>query len=151
MKNNLLVKRTDKGFGESPLHAPKKDGDVGYDLTVSEDTIIMPAAMNGSGFATSVPCAVKVKIPDGYFCQVLGRSSAANKRGILVHTAVIDNGYTGQMFACCWNMGKTAITVKAGERLAQLVFFPMTVLELQEVEELPETSRGESGFGSTGA
>ena len=126
---------------------PKKSGDVGFDLVVSEDCVLKP----GSTVMTQyiVPAGVSIKCPEGFFCIIVGRSSAA-KRGIDVQLAVIDTGYTGPMFACCHNLTPYEIEIKKGDRLAQVVFLPSYVPSLIEVAELPSTERGETGFGSTG-
>lgn len=140
--HKILVKKQSEHEG---IHKPKKAGDVGFDLVTSEDTVL--EALPGS--AVVVPAGVNIKIPDGYWCQIVGRSSAA-KMGVLVHTATIDNGYTGQLFACCWNMTGKPIKIEKGTRLAQVVFHEINTFELEEAEELPQTERGDSGFGSTG-
>ncbi len=142
-KKRVLVK---KAHPDGGIHRPKKTGDQGYDLVVKETTVVPP----GPGKAMTVPAGVHIKIPDGYWCQILGRSSSANKKGLLVHTAVIDTGYTGEMFACVWNMTGEPIIVEKGERLAQVVFFPEQHFDFEEVDQLPTTERGETGFGSTG-
>ena len=143
--NKIQVKRHDKEHN-GMLH-PAKPGDVGYDLVSSEDFELPPHGSANNAFI--VPAGVSIKIPEGYFCQILGRSSSA-KRGIGVQTAVIDCGYTGPMFACCWNMTSESIMIKKGEKIAQVVFFPISLFPIVEVEELPHTDRGATGFGSTG-
>lgn len=144
LNNKLLIKRHSKNGG---LSLPQKDGDVGHDLFVSEDTTIQPIPQPT---ASLVPSHVSVKIQDDHFCQILGRSSAANKRGLLVVSAVIDNGYLGELKVCVFNLTGQPVEVKKGERLAQVVFFPMCIPQTKEVKELPETERGTSGYGSSG-
>jgi dUTP pyrophosphatase len=134
---------------QCPILKPHHKGDVGYDLVVTEHTILEPLPSQ-EGFSTNVPCKVQIKIPEGYYAQIVGRSSTAHKRGILVHTATIDNGYTGELFACCWNMGSEQKIVRAGERIAQIIFLPLFTPELKLVDELALTERNERGFGSTG-
>lgn len=140
----ILVKRLGEDGG---IHAPKKPGDVGFDLECSEDFTLPPHGTAANAFI--VPAGVSIKTPEGYYCQIVGRSSAA-KRGIGVQTAVIDTGYTGPMFACVWNMTSETIQIKKGDRIAQVVFFPSCTFGMEEVAELPETERGATGFGSTG-
>ena len=134
---------------QSPLHKPKMDGDVGHDLEIQKDTWVLPTWLR-AGKAQTIPCGVRMKIPQGLFCQIMGRSSSANKKGLLVHTAVIDENYTGKMFACTFNLSLFPKKVKKGERLAQVVFFKAHMPEIIKVDELPITTRGEKGFGSTG-
>lgn len=140
----ILVRR--QGPDHAGIHQPKKAGDVGYDLVVSETTTIPPLPAK----PVIVPAGVNIKIPAGYWCQIVGRSSAANKLGLLVATATIDEGYTGQLFACTWNLGDKPVTVERGERLGQVVFHKINTFDMEEVAELPKTERGETGFGSTG-
>lgn len=126
---------------------PKMDGDVGYDLVCSEDFILPP---HGSALTASiVPAGVSIKSPDGFFCQIVGRSSAA-RRGIGVQTAIIDNGYTGPMFTCSWNMTDKPILIRKGDRIAQVIFLPMYIFPIKVVDKLPDTTRRDAGFGSTG-
>ena len=67
-----------------------------------------------------------------------------------VVNGVIDNGYTGELFACCWNRTGKDIKVEKGTRLAQFVLLPMFVPGIKEVDALPQTQRGDTGFGSSG-
>lgn len=138
-----------KAHKDATLASPQKNGDVGYDLYVNEDTEIPRGLM--SNRATLILSKIHIKIPDGYFCIIMGRSSAANKLGLMVVPAVIDNGYTGELSACVFNMTPSPIKVSKGERVAQLVFFPMCLPQMINVEKLPKTERKMEGFGSTGA
>jgi len=127
-----------------PLPKPKKEGDVGFDLYASEDTYIPPR----NQIPIDVPTGCKVKIPEGYWMAIVPRSGALSK-GILIPYSVIDNGFTGELLARCFNMTDVEVTIQAGVRLAQFVIFPIFTPGIQEVNELPKTERGESGFGST--
>jgi dUTP pyrophosphatase len=140
----IMLKRTEAAMGQ-PKPEPKKPGDVGYDLYTTVETVIPP--MGASMIPVETGCAVK--IPDGYWLDLRGRSSAA-KRNLLVVPSVIDTGYTGPLFSCVWNMTKEPVTVLVGDRLAQLVLHKAIVLPVVDVDVLPETVRGASGFGSTG-
>lgn len=144
MVHDLVVQVVGDG-----IVSPQKEGDVGYDLVVQQNTFIPPFGEN-NGVATIVPVSANIKVPDGYFAEIVGRSSSANKKGILVHTATIDNGYTGQLFACVWNMSNEKKYAEEGERLAQVIFLKAYMPRIKQVEELPKTGRGDTGFGSTG-
>ena len=148
-ETTVLVKKLN-GSELCGVHTPKKAGDVGFDIEVSEDTVV-PARGGLSGLATTIPCNAAISMPRGVWCQILGRSSAANKKGLVVNTACIDQGYVGPLFASCWNVTERDIVVKKGDRVAQVVFFNSLLPKLDEVDALPETQRGSSGFGSSGA
>ncbi len=140
----LLIKRSEEAK-EFPISHPKKEGDVGYDLYTSEDTMI--PALNST--PVNIPTGIQVKLPPKTWGDIRSRSSSA-KKGIEVVSCVIDNGYTGPLFACCYNRTKEDIMIKRGERLSQFVIHPICTPQSIEVDDLPETERGGSGFGSTG-
>lgn len=140
----LLIKRDDPAKVYD-LPTPKKAGDVGYDLTVVARTVI-PRAGNA---AVHVPSGLAMKLPKGHWAEIRPRSSAA-KRGIIVVPCVIDEGYTGPLYAQAYNITELPIVVEVGERIAQVVLHRSSVPKTIEVDVLPETERGATGFGSTG-
>lgn len=135
----------DEKARQFPLPTPKKAEDVGFDLYTKEDTIIPPNEKT----PTDVPTGIKIKLPKGYFALVINRSSTPRNLGIEVVPGVIDTGYTGELYACCFNRTGHGIMVKAGTRLAQFIVLPAIVPKVIEMDELPRTERGETGFGST--
>jgi len=141
--DKVLVKHNSEHGG---INTPAKQGDCGYDLIVAEDMVIEP---HGE-LPVDVPCNVSIKIPEGYWAMIINRSSTTRKLGLRVVSGVIDNGYTGPLYACVYNMTNQPVEVKKGMRLAQLIFFPLITPACQKVDELPKTERGEDGFGSTG-
>lgn len=128
------------------LQLPKKEGDVGYDLVTSEDVWIQPRTWTSVCVATGV----RVKVPDNCWGLIINRSSTPDKRGLIVMNGVIDGGYTGHLYAAVWNMAEDRVQIKKGERLAQLILLPALVRPVSVVLDLPETQRGQAGFGSTG-
>jgi deoxyuridine 5'-triphosphate nucleotidohydrolase len=134
----------DKDVRDLPLPRQAKPGDIGLDLYVSDDTLI-PA-----GGWCSVPSRVRLAPPDDVWFLICGRSSTLHKRGILVPQSVIDSGYRGDIFSLCYNITKNDVLVKRGERVAQLVPLPLTMMHFVETDNLPTSHRGSSGFGSTG-
>ena len=126
------------------IEAPKKDGDTGYDLVIGED-VLLPAH-------TKIPINtrtyVAVKIPSGFWGAIVPRSSA-NKRGIKIPFSTIDEGYIGELFSAAHNDTDEDILLKKGDRISQLVIQPRFCPEIAVVKELPQTERGETGFGST--
>lgn len=142
----LLIKMDEKAQ-KYEVPSPKKKGDVGYDMYCTEDIEI--PAYKGKKDVRNVPSGLSMKLPEGYWAEIRPRSSTA-KRGLEVTMNTIDNGYTGPLFTQVRNLGNRKIKIKAGERLAQIVIHKIHTPKVEVVNELPETERGDSGFGSTG-
>jgi dUTP pyrophosphatase len=126
-----------------PLRAHADD--AGLDLTSLETLFIEPKehVMLGVGVA----CA----IPDGSVGLVLGRSSL-NKKGVLCHAGVIDAGYRGELKVVLHNLSRETVRISQGDRIAQLVLVPLTLVAVTEVTSFQSiTTRAGNGFGSTGA
>lgn len=139
----LNVKLTDG----APLPRHAKPGDAGLDLTSRETVEIAPqgTVMVGTGVA--------VEIPEGHVGLCFPRSGLASKRGINITNCVgvIDAGYRGEIKAPLYNAGHETQVVERGERVVQLVVVPFVSCECVSVDELSDTARGTSGFGSSGA
>jgi dUTP pyrophosphatase len=91
-------------------------------------------------------------IPEGYEGQVRPRSGLALKQGVGIPNApgTIDADYRGEVKVILINLSTSPVTIKQGDRIAQLVICPIVRAELLLSGELPETGRGAGGFGSTG-
>ena len=130
------------------IEAPKyaKPGDAGIDLRSAIDIWMRP------GQIFNVPTGVKVAIPEGYVGDVRPRSGLASKHGITVINSpgTIDSGYRGVIGVPLVNLGKKPFAISKGDRIAQLVIAPIAVCDIEIVDELDETERGEGGFGSSG-
>jgi dUTP pyrophosphatase len=140
----ILVKRLDPDVS---LPARAHLGDAGLDVYASEDVSLKP------GERTSVGTGIAVAIPEGYAAFVLPRSGLAAKHGISLVNApgLIDSGYRGEVRVLLINLDRDeAVTLRRGERIAQLVVQHVEDVTLKEVDELPSSARGEGGFGSTG-
>lgn len=138
----IKVKLTDG----APMPKYAKPGDAGMDLTSREDVELKP-------FETRiVGTGVSVEIPEGYVGLLFPRSGLASKRGItLAHAVgVIDSGYRGEIKAPLFNATTGFNYVDRDERICQLVIMPFNQCELVEVDELEESERGDTGFGSSG-
>lgn len=125
----------------------KYSGDAGWDLFVS-DTVIIPP-----GETVDVHTDIKISMPPYLFARIVGRSSTLRKHKLLVNEAIIDNGYTGELFVCVHNLDPNKpFTVEKGMRLAQVIFHPIEDVRWSEVDEIEATpgKRGNNGFGSTG-
>lgn len=121
---------------------------AGMDLlaAVENDVVLAPGAR------VLVPTGIEIAIPLGFEGEVRPRSGLALRHGVTVLNApgTIDADYRGEVGVILVNHGITAFTVTRGMRIAQLVVGPVARVGWQEVEALPETSRGPGGFGSTG-
>jgi dUTP pyrophosphatase len=130
-----------------PLPKHQQEGDAGVDLHIREDTRI------GPGQWELVPTGIAMAIPEGYVGLVAPRSGLALRSGIGVVNGpgVVDSGYRGELKVILINHGPEEVMLERGERIAQLVVVPAAEVEFVEVDELPESGRGDGGFGSTGS
>lgn len=119
---------------------------AGIDLPLVHDLMLEPGAraLVGTGFA--------IEISPGFEGQVRPRSGLARMYGITVLNApgTIDSDYRGEVAVLLMNTSGTAVHLKRGERIAQLVIAPVARAIIEEVTTLSETARGDGGFGSTG-
>jgi dUTP pyrophosphatase len=99
----------------------------------------------------SVSCGFSLAVPKGFKAEIMVRSSFA-KRGLVVVNGPgqIDSDYRGEVEVIVGNIGQEIIQIKNGERFAQLALTPVYRFEWAKVDSLPETERGDGGFGSTG-
>jgi dUTP pyrophosphatase len=122
------------------------DGDAGLDLPSAEAVVLAPGerAVVGTGLA--------VAVPEGHAGFVQPRSGLAAKHGITIVNApgLVDSGYRGEVKVVLLNTGDEPFEVEPGMRIAQFVVLPVAAVELVEVAELPDTERGERGYGSSG-
>ncbi len=125
-------------------------GSAGMDLraAIDEDAPIRMYAGN----IEMIPTGIAIHIPAGYEGQVRPRSGLAVKHGLTLINApgTIDSDYRGEIKCALIHLGPEPHTIYRGDRIAQLVIAPVIQVELEEVDELPESKRGEGGFGSTG-
>jgi dUTP pyrophosphatase len=130
---------------------PAKMGDAGLDLCNATGTQVVVPPYGSQ----QVPAGIAVKVPEGYVGIIKARSSAFVKKGIFVVEGVIDSGYVGPLFVIAWNPCLNnrvqPVIIEPWERIAQLILFPVMSPMAKVVKELPETQRGETGFGSTGS
>ncbi|MHB0915857.1 MAG: dUTP diphosphatase [Thermoleophilia bacterium] len=128
-----------------PRHAYDA-GDAGVDLTSVEELTLH------EGQRALVPTGIAVAIPQGYGGFVQPRSGLAAKFGITLTNSpgLIDSNYRGEIKVIIQNTGHSDFEIKVGDRIAQLVIMPVEQAEFEAVDELPESGRGEGGFGSSG-
>jgi dUTP diphosphatase len=140
----ILVQRLDDGLSLPERAHP---GDAGFDLRSTVDHVLAP------GERAVVPTGIAVAIPAGYAGLVQPRSGLAARHGVgIVNTpGLIDSGYRGEIKVILINLDqKELFEIHRGDKIAQIVFYPVPESTLREVEELPHSERGTGGFGSSG-
>jgi dUTP pyrophosphatase len=141
---DLPFRRLDPG---AQLPSAQHPGDAGLDLRALADVKV------GPGERAMVPTGVAVAIPRGFAGLVLPRSGLASKSGLTLANSpgLIDSGYRGEVVCAVVNLDRdTPVLVSAGDRIAQLVIVGLPAIDPAWVIELPDSERGEGGFGSTG-
>lgn len=131
--------------GQTPVYA--HPGDAGADLHSAEALSI------GPGERATVGTGVSIALPDGFVAFVVPRSGLAMRHGITIVNSpgTVDAGYRGEIRITLLNTdARTPFDIAIGDRIAQLIVMPVTRARFIEVETLPGSHRGESGFGSTG-
>lgn len=126
----------------------KTKGAVGMDLSANLEKPIKLSP----GEKITVPTGIYLEIPEGYEAQVRPRSGLAIVQGITVINSpgTLDPDYRGQVQVGLINLGKDTVIISNGDRIAQLVFNKVEIVELEFVEQLGLTERGSGGLGSTG-
>jgi dUTP pyrophosphatase len=140
----LRLKRLDP---ELPLPTYAHDGDAGLDLFAAQDLVLPP------GQRALVPTGIALAIPEGFAGFVQPRSGRALRDGLsFVNTpGLIDSHYRGEIKLIAINLDPHAsVTISRGDKIAQLVLQRVERADIEEVDDLGETQRGEGGFGSTG-
>ncbi|HEY4749704.1 MAG TPA: dUTP diphosphatase [Steroidobacteraceae bacterium] len=149
-RRTLKVRIVDARVGsEFPLPAYATDGSAGLDLRACLDAPLVLAP----GKAELIPTGLAIHLDDpALTALVLPRSGLGHKHGIVLGNLVglIDSDYQGQLMVSCWNRGAEPFTIRAGERIAQLVVVPVVQVELEVVAEFVTSQRGAGGFGHSG-
>ncbi len=128
---------------EAKLPSYAHPGDVGMDMYAMENVTIPPMGHHRfwHGFA--------LEFPVGYAAIVKDKSSIS-KAGLHTMGGVFDAGYRGEYNTHLVNLSDVSYTVEKGDKVSQLILYPVAICELQEVRELSDTARGDGSFGSTG-
>jgi len=141
----VLIKKLSSDI-ELPSY--KTSGASGMDLMahIKSPIIIKPKT------SELIPTGLSVAFSEEYEIQIRPRSGLAAKNNISVLNTpgTIDSDYRGELKIIIYNHGNEDFTVNNSDRIAQMILTPVVKMELQETDELPETLRGEGGFGSTG-
>ena len=120
---------------------------AGYDVRCADETVTLRP-----GEIRLVGTGLQMELPEGIECQVRPRSGLALKHGITLPNSpgTIDPDYRGELRIIMQNLGSDPVTLRRGDRIAQLVFARFEAPEIVSAEQLSETARGVGGFGSTG-
>jgi dUTP pyrophosphatase len=137
----LLVK---KNFEDSKIPCRADNGSVGYDL-YSYESVTLP-----SGKRIIIDTGISFTVPDGTYGRIAPRSGLALKNGIDVMAGVIDPSYTGPVKVILFNTDSSDFKIEKGDKIAQLILEKVSTPEIKIVDKLEKTTRGTSGFGSTG-
>lgn len=147
MKPVIKIMRVRGGSRVAPPAYQSADA-AGMDLVadIAEPIILKPRAR------AAVPTGFAIQLPAGFEGQVRPRSGRAISEGLTMINApgTIDADYRGEVKVLLVNLGEAEVTIRPGDRIAQLVIAPVAHAELVEVEKLDESPRGEGGFGHTG-
>ncbi len=130
-----------------PLPAYCHPGDAGADLVTRVDVTLQP------GERCTVPTGVRLALPPGYAAFIHPRSGLARRHGLTVVNApgTVDAGYRGEIEVTLLNTDRTqALSLRRGDRIAQLVVQPVVMARFEVVAELSDSVRGSRGFGSSG-
>lgn len=141
---DVQILRLDDGV-ELPHYA--HPGDAGADLHTTIDVTLAP------GERSVVPSGIAIALPAGYAAFVHPRSGLGARCGLSLVNApgTIDSGYRGEIKMCLINLDPTTpIKLRRGDRVAQLVIQRVEQAEFRVVANLPESVRGDGGYGSTG-
>lgn len=146
----LLIKKLSDKIGADipePYYATAGSGAMDLHACMDEPVTLKPLgrALIPTGLAIALPSAE-------YVALVFARSGLATKHGITLSNSVgvIDSDYRGEVKVGLVNLSNESYTIAPGDRIAQLAIMPVAKANTVFVDELPETARGEGGFGSTG-
>ena len=120
------------------------EGDAAMDLCSAEDYIV------SAGKRQLVSTGIAMELPEGYFASIRGKSGLAAKKGISMLGGVIEHTYRGEYGVVILNTGDEDFVIKVGDKVAQVVIAPVATADVEVVEELSESVRGDGAWGSTG-
>lgn len=118
--------------------------DAGWDIFAAAQIWINP------GSSSLILTDLFLEIPEGYVGLMWSRSGLSCQLQLEVGAGCIDSTYRGEIVVHLYNFSEERCMIKKGDRVAQILFMPVNIIPLVQVDELNKTERGESGFGSTG-
>lgn len=169
--DNAILPRRNNSSAKDEFGNLLKVGDSGYDLFAVEDVVIPASSVASHVDNGTIPmieedfeCSDKIKIGSaivpiglqlayispGYWFRIEARSGLGFKYGIQPHAGIVDNMYRGDTSVKLYNLTNVDYLVKAGDRIAQIIFYPLLEAQIEFADEISTTKRGEKGFGSSG-
>lgn len=139
-----MIIQAKKVHPEAKLPERAHPADAGLDLFILDDVVLE------KGATIVLSTGIAMAIPEGYVGLIWDKSGLAAKHGLTCLGGVIDSGYRGEIMVTLANLGTDAYTITKHQKIAQLLIQEVALPQLEEVEELDETLRGENRFGSTG-
>ena len=140
----IAIQRTKEGEGlDFPVYATEDSAGMDLLAAIEEELTLKP------GERALIPAGFCLALPTGYEAQIRPRSGLALKYGLtlLNSPGTIDPDYRGQVKVIAINLGENSITIKRGDRIAQMIISQIEKIEWNEVENLPNSTRGSGGFG----
>lgn len=140
---NLKVKKINK---EAIIPKYAKKGDTGLDIYSVNEVTLYP------GERALIKTGIAIELPPNTEAQIRPKSGLALKHGLTVLNTPgsVDNGYRGEVGVIIINHGQNPYTIEKGDKIAQLVIKPTLTVEIMEVDDLSDTERGDTGYGSSG-
>lgn len=131
---------------QAEAHLPEyaHPGDAGLDIRAAQRVVI------GAGQRAAIPTGLAFELPPQTVGLVWDKSGRAVKDGLKTMAGVVDQGFRGEFLIVLLNTSEHEVKIQAGEKIAQLLIQPVIQVEVEEVDKLDHTSRGQGGFGSTG-
>lgn len=146
MDNKQIIQVINQSSNNLPAYQTEHSAGMDLQADLELEITLKP------GERKLIGTGLKIAIPAGYEAQIRPRSGLALKHGITVLNSpgTIDSDYRGEIKVLLINHGDEEFTIKSGDRIAQLVLASYTRIIWETIEILPETARGEGGYGSTG-
>ena len=119
-------------------------GDAGMDLYAAADIVIKP------GERKIIATGMKMEIPTGYVGLIWDKSGLASKKGLKIMGGVIDSTYRGEVGVVIINLSDQKYQVEKNTKISQMLIQKVENVEIEEVENLEDSLRGDGGFGSSG-
>ncbi len=129
---------------DAKLPAFGREGDAGMDLYSSQDIVLKP------GQRISCKTGIAIKIPEGYVGLIWDKGGPSHKFGIKTLGGVYDSNYTGEYLIGLVNLSQEDFNIKKDQKIAQLLVQKIESPQIEEVDDIPKTNRGEQRFGSSG-